>query len=152
MATASFWYLLSFCMKLCKTFAGANGTYLGGLRTLGLYARIQALKLQGCIVETNGYDEVAMVAANSESSCTDAKEAEYCISALQGGFLTCDDDFCESCGRRSHECDKTCGFCSVRRRQLQIAMPACSLQSFLDQVAELNTVCLIAPRTPELTD
>ena len=83
--------------------------------------------------------------SNPDSSCTDAKGAEYCMSARQQGFLTCDDDFCADCGRRAHECDKTCGFCPAHRRQLQISMPECSLRSFNDQVAELNAACCDQP-------
>ena len=121
------------------------GASCDAISTTDAYAYIKSLEVQGCVVDTNGYGETA-AADESDPSCTDTKGADICATVVQGGLLTCDDDFCdgEHCGH-SHQCDRTCGLCPVHRRQLQIAMPECSMQLFQDQDAELNTACCDQP-------
>ena len=84
-------------------------------------AELSRLEGEGCQVDTDGVAQTRW-----ESSGTTCGDAGGRICDLIGAGLTCDRDFCSTCGHAG-ECDLTCGYCQStgRKRGCNDLLSAC---------------------------
>ena len=105
-----------------------------------------------CIVRM---DSVAETAVPEASQCEDTGGATLC-GLVATGVLSCDRDFCPSCGHNAGRCDNTCGLCggsggggggiiggtSGHRRSQGISLNAgCGAANLPEKVTPVNVAC-----------
>ncbi len=101
-------------------------------------------------------ESVAETVVPEASQCEDIGSATLC-ALVATGDLSCDRDFCPSCGHNAGKCDNTCGLCgssgasgtggggggkSGHRRSQGISLNAgCGAANLQEKVAPVNSAC-----------
>lgn len=95
-------------------------------------------------------DAVAETVVPEASECEDTGDARLC-GLVNAGILSCEADFCPSCGSNAGKCDNTCGLCghsndnsgkSGHRRSQGISLHSgCGMVNLAEKVAPVNTAC-----------